>query len=121
MTTKWAHLLNAKHIDRILADIKDNQEAWDAARDAVWDAARYAARDAARDAAWDAARYAARYAARDAILALIAWDHSSKYLSMKPDELKVWYHLSDDPACILLLPAVIRFVQNDCLSPLEAV
>jgi len=40
-------------------------------------------------------------------VALIAWDHSAKYLKMTPDELRVWYALSDDPACILLLPAVM--------------
>jgi hypothetical protein len=52
-------------------DGKATYEELDAARDAAWDAARYAA----RDAAWDAARYAARdarYAASAAASA--AWD-----------------------------------------------
>jgi hypothetical protein len=30
---------------------------------------------------------------------------------MTSDRLKVWHALSDDPACILLLPAVIAFEQ----------
>jgi hypothetical protein len=85
--TKWSHLPNAEHIDRVLASLKSHPEAWAeawnaasydavwstaryAAGGAVWTAARYAARNAARvaawDAAWDAARSAARYAAWDA-------------------------------------------------------
>jgi len=79
--TAWADLPNAKHIDRILADLEKNPDkwnaAWNAARTAAWSAERYAAWDAARDAArnavnnaawtaaWDAAWDAARNAARD--------------------------------------------------------
>jgi hypothetical protein len=128
----WSHLANATHIDQILADVKAHPDefaaAWDAAGYAVWDAAVDAAVDAARassrdavwnaavDAAYDTARaasrdglraaawYAAWYAARDAIAALIAWDHSAKYLTMTHDELGVWYQLNEDPACVLLLP-----------------
>ena len=67
--TAWAALPNARHIDRVLADLKARPDVWDAAWDAAWAAAWDAARDAARDAAWDAARGAAWDAARDA-----AWD-----------------------------------------------
>ena len=129
MMTAWNHLANAKHIDRVIASLKAHPEAWTAARWWARDAARAAAREAAQDAAWyaardaawyaarDAARYAAREAAweaawraaRDAVLALIAWDHSAKFLDMTPDELKMWSILSEDPACILLLPAVQAF------------
>ena len=66
MTTAWAHLPNAAHIDRVLVSLKDNPELWGTARDTAWDAAWDAARDAAWDAAWDAARGAAWGAARDA-------------------------------------------------------
>ena len=78
--TAWDDLPNAKHIDRILADLKRNPynwgAAWTAARNAAWNAAmtaarnaawsaeRYAAWDAARTAAWGSARYAAGDAAR---------------------------------------------------------
>jgi len=50
--------------------------AWDAARDAAWDAAGAAARDAAWDAAWDAARDAAWDAAGAAwdAAGAAAWD-----------------------------------------------
>jgi len=75
MTTPWAHLPNAKHIDWVLDSVRTSPNTWGAAWDADWDAtcgrdaARGAARDAARGAAWDAARGAAwdaAYAAWDA-------------------------------------------------------
>ena len=122
MKTEWSHLPNAVHIDRVLASVKAHPDVWGAARDA----ARFAAWSDARDAAWwvslaagDAARIAARnaawdaakYAAGDAMVALIAWDDSSQYLSMTSEQLKMWYHLTEQPACLLLLPAVRAFEQ----------
>ena len=95
--SEWSHLPNAKHIDWMLESVKANPEKWKAARDA--------ARDAAMNAAWKAALE--QLPAWSAISALIAWDHSSKYLDMTPDELRIWGKLSDDPACILLLPMII--------------
>ena len=81
MTTAWAHLPNATHIDRVLAHLKQHPDRWEAAwgaareaaRDAAWEAARDAAWGAARDAAWGAARGAARGAAWDAARGA-AWD-----------------------------------------------
>ena len=117
----WSHLPNAGHIDRIIASVKAHPEAWAAAWAAAWDAARAAARaaawaaarnaarDAARDAAWDAARDATYNAARDSILALIAYDDAAKYLEMSSDQVKIWAELSEEPAAVLLLPAVIAF------------
>ncbi len=121
--SEWSHLPNAKHVDRVLESFKSHPEKWeaawdaayDAAYDAAWgaayDAAYYAAWEAAWDAAYDAAYDAAWGAAYDAAyyaaVALIAWDHSEKYLDMTPDELRIWGRLSDDPACILLLPMII--------------
>jgi hypothetical protein len=117
MKTKWSHLPNAEHVDRVLASVKAHPEAWveawaeayNAARLAAYDAAYDAAWNAARAAAWDAARGAARGAARAAILALIAWDDCAQYLDMPSDQLKVWAILSENPAAVLLLPAVIAF------------
>lgn len=68
MTAAWAHLLNAKHIDFVLAHVKAHSKewitAWGAARDiaeaATWDADWNADWNAAWDAAWGAARGAAR-------------------------------------------------------------
>ena len=123
MKTAWSHLPNAVHIDRVLASVAAHPEEWRAAGSAAWgaarDAARFAARDAAwadaRDAAWsaagDAAYDATRVAAWGAIAALVAWDDCSQYLDMTSDQLKVWYHLTERPECILLLPAVRAFEQ----------
>ena len=132
MTTVWAHLPNATHIDRVLASLAATPELWGAARDAAWigarvaawdaawDAARGAARDAAWDAAWDAARGAARDAARDAargaardaawdaIAALVAWDDCAVFLDMPPDAVRLVAASGHHPA-VLLLPAAIVF------------
>jgi hypothetical protein len=109
------------HIDRVLESVKSHPEIWGAAwnearlasRDAALGAVRLSARDAARYAALGAALGAARYAAWNAawgaIAALIAYDDASKYLDMPSDQLRVWAILSEDPAAILLLPAVIAF------------
>jgi hypothetical protein len=125
----WSHLPNAHHIDRVLESAKSHPEIWaaawdaaryatmNAARDAAWNAAMDAARDAAWNAAMDAAMYAARGAARgaawnaadDATVALITYDDASKYLEMPGDHLRIWAILSEDPAAVLLLPAVVAF------------
>ena len=112
--TAWDHLPNAAHIDRIIASAKAHPEAWAAVWElapwAVWEAALKVAVYSAREAAWDAAREAAPgHVATSAILALIAWDHSVKFLDMTSNELKMWQALSEDPACILLLPVVRVF------------
>ena len=113
----WSHLPNAGDIDRIIASVKAHPEAWPAAWDAARDAARAAAWDAARDAAcvaaWAAAsaRAAAYNATSDSILALIAYDDAARYLEMPSHELKIWAELSEEPAAVLLLPAVIAFEQ----------
>ena len=132
MTTAWAHLPNAQHIDRVLAHLKQHPDrwsaawdaawsaardvAWGAARGAAWDAARCAARDAARDAArsaaWSAARDAVWSAARDAVLALTAWDDCAYLLDQTPDFLRGCINLIGDHKAILLLPAVIAIEET---------
>ena len=118
--TAWAHLPNARHIDRILADVKARPDvwdaAWDAARDAAWDAAWVAAWDAARVAArvaaWDAAWDAARDAARVATNALIAWDDVAYILDLTPDGCMMLIETCTDHhkhAAVLLLPACVVF------------
>jgi len=115
--TAWADLPNAKHIDRILADLEKNTDnwyaAWDAARDAAWNAARGDARDAARDDARDAARDAAWYAARTAasdaawyaawgaISALIAYDDCAYLLDEKPEHVQMLALLGNEKALLL--------------------
>ena len=121
----WSHLPNVAHIDRVLESLKSHPEvwglrrtsAWGAAWDAAYDAARdVAVREVVRDAAYCAARIAASIAARGAILALIAYDDAAKYLDMPSDQLKVWAILSEDPAAVLLLPAVIAYEKIDELE-----
>jgi hypothetical protein len=43
------------------------------------------------------------------MLALVAYDDCAQYLDMSSDQLKVWAILSENPAAVLLLPAVIAF------------
>ena len=125
----WSHLPNAHHIDRVLESAKSHLEIWstpwdavrnrDAAHNEAWYAATDAAREeawyAATDAAWDVARNAdrgvatARGAMYDAVKALIAYDDASKYLDIPSDKLRVLAILSETPAAVLLLPAVIAF------------
>ena len=116
--TAWADLPNAKHIDRIIANLERNPYNWGAARtaawddawDAVWDAARGAAWGSARYAAWDAARYAAWNAASDAArgasLALIAYDDCAYLLDEKPEHVQM-LGLLGNQAAILLYPACV--------------
>lgn len=117
MTTKWAHLPNAAHIDAVIASVRVNPAvtmesrsvAWDAAWDAAW-AQAVVARDAALDAAWDAAWGVScggwEGAARDAILALIAYDDCAHMLDSDPDELRVLSRLGVD-AATLMIPAAV--------------
>lgn len=82
-----------------------------AARDAALSAALSAIRDTVRYAAWHTAWDARKNAAIGAVVALTIYDDSAKYLDMTSDELKVWALLSEDPAAVLLLPAVIAYEQ----------
>ena len=116
--TAWADLPNAKHIDRILADLKKNPDKWDAVWDAEWNAAwnaawyaawyavRTAARDDAWNAVWDATSDAASDATRGASLALIAYDDCAYLLDEKPEHVQILALLGNQVA-ILLYPACI--------------
>jgi len=112
--TAWADLSNAKHIDRILADLKKNPDKWDAVWDAEWNAAWnaawyaawYAVRTAARDDAWNAVWDATSDAARGASLALIAYDDCAYLLDEKPEHVQILALLGNQVA-ILLYPACI--------------
>ena len=106
-TAKWAHLPNAKYIDRVVASIKTHPKIWEA----VWDATR----NAAWEAVWDATRNAASNAAWDAILALVAYDDCAYLLDCEPDELRILGKLGDHRA-ILLLPACIAFKDINALQ-----
>jgi hypothetical protein len=121
MKSGWSHLPNAKYIDRILAHVKTNHEAWPAAPmcSTAWSAARSAcidnadgpagrkaAIDAAWDATWSAAENAELSAAGDAILALVSWDHAGALLDLPAEQVRV-LALLGQPAAILLYPTVL--------------
>ena len=105
----WSHLPNAAHIDRVITSLKANPEIWNAASAATGMAFWSEAWNVASDAAWDVASDAARYMAWGVILALIVYDDCRKYLDMPSEKLETWILLSEQPAAILLLPAVIAF------------
>jgi len=137
--TAWAHLPNAKHIDWVIASVKEHPEKWGAARDAAYYAARGAtfnetrnaafdaARDAAKDAVWEAVWHAAFdaewdsawdsawHAATGAILALIAHDDCAYMIESEVDEIKILAKLGDQKA-ILLLPACIAYNETKELA-----
>lgn len=87
MARPWADLPNAKHIDRILADLEQRPRAWAAA----W--------RAASNAAWAA------------IAALIAYDQAGSYLSLTPEQVLVLAYHGDNIA-ILMYPALLAISEN---------
>lgn len=129
----WDHLPNAHHIDWVIASVKQHTEIWDKAWHAAWSitessirlTAQIAARIAVQDPSRDSARVAAYsmtfglggagvghqpeayYSARDAILALIAYNDCAVLLDMSIEQLRMWATLTEQPAAVLLLPAVI--------------
>ena len=112
MTTKWARLLNAEHIDRILASSTTGHLIWELDFSlhwrAAWDTARAEISAMGRDEAWDTARRVAPFSMLDPIAALMAYDDCAYLLDCEPDELRLLSKLGDDRA-ILLLPACIAF------------
>jgi hypothetical protein len=124
--SEWSHLPNAAHIDRVIESANSYPEIWSAARDAscdaawdvVWDASWDASWDEVRDAVQDAVQDAVWDAVRDAALAFIAYDDAADYLAMPSGQLKAWAILSENPAAILLIPAVIAYER---ISELELV
>jgi hypothetical protein len=94
-----------------------HDEDWDAvwgatlnaAYDAAWNAAWNAADVAPASAAWNAIRDAACNAASSAFLALVAYDDCEQYLNLPSEQLRAWSLLTEHPAAVLLLPAVVVF------------
>ena len=118
-TTAWAHLPNAKHIDRILASLAAHPEKWEAAWTETqtatyieaWDAAYIAGRGperiAARNAVWTKTRTVARGAGGGAITALIAWDDCAYMLELPEDALKLLRAVGNEQALLLSAAANI--------------
>ena len=120
ITTPWAHLPNAVHIDRVIASAKANPDHWEEVRARV----RYAARGGAwnilreqdRVEVWIEARnevriavqYITWVAARDVLLALCAYDDCAYMLDSDPGELAILAKF-DDHRAVLLLSACKAF------------
>ena len=117
--TAWAHLPNAKHIDRILVSLAAHPDKWEAAQTetqtetqtaawtAAWDAAYIEARNAARTVAQTAAWSASWTSARGAISALIAWDDCAYMLELPEDALKLLRAVGNEQALLLSAAAKI--------------
>ena len=131
MTTQWAHLPNAAHIDRILVSLQENPDHWneaDVMRGNQWDKSwwtvrhellkqqRYAAWDAAWRAAWNTpptmAQLEVRAKVQDvvlgAVIALVVYDDCAYMLDSDPGELAILAAFGD-PRAILLLSACNTF------------
>jgi len=133
--TAWSQLSSAQYIDEVIESVRAHPDIWAAARDSLYKSAgdrfdeyeHHLVRlqsqtgpattfhkvwvEALAVVWWEMGphpKLSTYDAAMGAILALVAYDHSSKYYLMDdPDKLRVWHALSDDHACLLLLPAVI--------------
>jgi len=129
--SKWSHLPNARHIDWVISDFKENLDDWIAYWDTPLYAGRVVAVDAARVAAHDIVRAndrftaceanwratfretlglandrACRHTAGAAGLALIAYDHAGKLFDMPVEQVRVLAYLGQ-PAAVLMLPACL--------------
>ena len=113
----WAHLPNAAHIDRILADAKarphagpvgEKPEDYGLVYEEVANAYRVASDAAARAGRGEAAAAVLKEPANfgcEACLALVAWDEASDLLYL-PDAVRMLASCGHLPA-LLLLPACI--------------
>jgi hypothetical protein len=117
-------LVNSDHIVRILDNVKQFPEIWSKETTVVladqkwidsWNKAYDLSYSADWRTAWDNAQdeaidsnngYLTTYSAQGAILALMTWPESAKYLTMPTDQALVWGILNDDPAVVLLIPAI---------------
>jgi hypothetical protein len=130
-TTEWAHLPNAKHIDRILAHVWQHHDrwgaawdddvasdawvaTWDMAYDAAWAAARSArtARTDAMVATWQSSPGGTWTAYRGATAALVAWDDCAHLLDQPVDAVRLLAACGHHPA-VLLLPACTALTSKD--------
>ncbi len=119
MTTAWAHLPNAVHIDRVLASCEANPQYW---------ANVYASRGAGIIPAWNtmwdiiiAGKVPAAIvnnvvknqpqSVRDSLVVLIACDECGYMLDSDPGELAILAKFGD-PRAILLLTASMVFLKE---------
>ena len=119
--TKWSHLPNAAHIDRVLASNKSHQYMWAKLKEAhtkdrahKWRNARTTViLDAKHKGVWSVllelirnviSPHEAQIVVKNAILCLIAYDDCAHMLDSEVGELRILAAFGDEKA-ILLLPA----------------
>ena len=122
MSTAWAHLPNARHIDGIIADVQARPERWSDLLDLTWfmagTAAQWQVTHESVGAVWDVVRTAAMpmlaalpwTSARGTVLALLAWPDSARMLSMTPAALRTLIDITEGDVthqAVLILPAVL--------------
>lgn len=120
-TTTWAHLPNAKHIDRIIASIANNPAEWKAA----WEYTSYitsinvafteaynATKNSDRCESWyavtDAVKNISYSASTDAMLALIAYDLCGLLIDYSVEQLEMLHSLGTRGA-LLMIPMAKAF------------
>lgn len=106
---------NAGSIEAVLYSFETHPVIWREAFEAVWARSRGGERTRALLAARSLAGmiidthllWTITSVVEDAVLALIAYDDASQFLSMSSERLRIWKELSEHPAAALLLPAVL--------------
>ena len=144
----WDHLPNARHIDWVIQSVRRHSDHWNEARyaardrrrrlayDAAWSAGHVAGRNRIQSSAYEAVCWRDEWsseetlrnrmkssagawaAAGGATLALISYDDCAHLLDTPGEQLLTWAMLSEQPAAVLLLPAVIA---NERILKLENV
>ena len=122
----WSDLPNAKYIDQIFSDLDTHPECFAKTEKILQALGVYSEETTLPEARacqqvpftkgglllkirlmFAAHPYSSYPDAWRAIVALMAWDHSAKYLEMPHEKLLVWYRVNEDPAALLLLPYVL--------------
>jgi len=126
--TKWSHLPNATHIDWIISDFQSRPELWKHALTGfdfedpenkwfhAWDIAylglSYSNHHYLFEEIINSIQGIVSYSVQGAILALMVWPDSARFLTMRPDQVEFMGALLNQPASTLLMPAVIILKNN---------
>ena len=130
IATKWAHLPNASHINRVFAAVQANPSRWRGeitdyiGLDAAWTAAHAQVEKQGRETIWQAVMRSTQHdsllgviigAAYQPVLALIAYDDCAYMLDSEPGELAILAAFGD-PKAVLLLQACKVFHSPNAIA-----